>query len=83
MRPQKESQSMNKPFWETSYLNDDISTFGIEPNVTIIDFLSCYRKDWDILDVGCGEGKNDLYLAKQGVESHLNFTDQSHAFFFR
>jgi cyclopropane fatty-acyl-phospholipid synthase-like methyltransferase len=60
---------MNKPFWEESYLKDDISTFGIEPNVTIKEFLNLYHKDWNILDVGCGEGKNDVFLAKQGFQN--------------
>jgi|GEM_PF-2624508 len=60
---------MDKPFWEESYLNNDISTFGIEPNVTIKEFLNYYQKDWEILDVGCGEGKNDIFLAKQGFQN--------------
>lgn len=31
---------MNKPFWEVNYLNNNISTFGIEPNVTIKEFIN-------------------------------------------
>jgi tellurite methyltransferase len=59
----------NIPFWENSYLIDDVTTFGIEPNVTVKDFLHYYQKDWEILDVGCGEGKNDIFLAKQGFKN--------------
>lgn len=40
---------MEIPFWEESYKNDDISTFGIEPNSTVAEFESMYKKTWNIL----------------------------------
>jgi cyclopropane fatty-acyl-phospholipid synthase-like methyltransferase len=55
-----------EPFWEASYQNDDLSTFGIKPNVTVDEFCNSFCKDWPILDVGCGEGKNDIFLAEKG-----------------
>lgn len=60
---------MKIPFWEESYKDDNISTFGVEPNPTIIEYENMITKTACILDVGCGDGKNSLYLSKQG---HLN-----------
>jgi Cyclopropane fatty acid synthase and related methyltransferases len=57
---------MNVPFWEESYKDDEVSTFGDQPNATIIEFEKLYKPSWNILDVGCGDGKNSLYLASQG-----------------
>lgn len=37
---------MNIPFWEDSYKDDTISTFGTEPNATIIEFENLYNKAW-------------------------------------
>lgn len=54
------------PFWEETYQNMDTITFSQEPNATIKEFEHLFDKDWNILEVGCGEGQNVLYLAKQG-----------------
>lgn len=54
------------PFWEETYLKDDIMTFSIEPNRTIKEFEHLFKKQSAILEAGCGEGQNVLYLAKQG-----------------
>lgn len=59
---------MNTPFWEESYKDDNIYAFGKEPNNSIIEFMNLLDKSWDVLDVGCGDGKNALYLAQLGFK---------------
>ena len=54
------------PFWEETYQNDNVMTFSIEPNRTIREFEYLLDRQSNILEVGCGEGQNVLYLAKQG-----------------
>jgi len=67
---------MNKPFWEESYNNDNVSTFGTEPNQSVKEYEHLFDKAWSILEIGCGEGKNPLYLASQGF-SNVNAFDLS------
>lgn len=60
---------MNKPlvpFWEEAYQRKDVVTFSSEPNVTIKEFEHLFIEHSKVLDVGCGEGQNALYLAQQG-----------------
>ena len=57
---------MKKPFWEDAYLSDDVSAFGTEPNSTIVDHLNSFKSDGKVLDVGCGEGQNAIFLAQNG-----------------
>lgn len=54
------------PFWEETYLKDDVMTFSVEPNGTIKEFEHLLKKQSSILEVGCGEGQNVIYLAEQG-----------------
>ena len=57
---------MEKPFWENTYSDDKVTTFGTKPNRAIEDMWESFDKDWSILDVGCGEGKNPIFLAENG-----------------
>ena len=57
---------MKIQFWEEKFKDDSTFLFGNSPNKTILEYESLFSKEWNILDVGCGDGKNTLYLAKQG-----------------
>lgn len=54
------------PFWEENYRNDEIAAFSPEPNPTLAEFEPLLGRDSRVLEVGCGEGQNALWLAKRG-----------------
>ena len=60
---------MKGPFWEESYMNDDFPTFGVKPDEFIVKYKDLYNKEWNILDVGCGDGKNSIYFARRGFKN--------------
>lgn len=60
---------MKIPFWEKAFKNDKTFLFGSSPNKTITEFENIIDKNGVILDVGCGDGKNAVYLARQGFEN--------------
>ncbi len=57
---------MKIPSWEDVFKDNTTFLFGTEPNKTIVEFEHLFDKQWNILDVGCADGKNAIYLAKQG-----------------
>ena len=59
----------NIPFWEKTYRDDNVMTFSAKPNKTIMEIEPLLNKNADILEVGCGEGQNVLYLAKNGFQN--------------
>lgn len=59
----------NIPFWEKTYRDDDVMTFSAKPNKTLTEIEPLLDKNADILEVGCGEGQNVLYLVKNGFRS--------------
>lgn len=54
------------PFWEKAYQNEEIDAFSSEPNATIKEIEHLLNKQSKVIDVGCGEGQNAFYFAKQG-----------------
>ena len=58
---------MTQPFWEETYQDLSASTFG-EPSSEIIRLADVLTKDSSVLDMGCGEGRNTLFLAEQGLQ---------------
>jgi tellurite methyltransferase len=59
-------KSMVEPFWEKSYRDQTVSTFGTLPNRDVAEFWSTFPTHASILEVGCGEGKNALFLSARG-----------------
>lgn len=67
------------PFWEDAYQDEDVVAFSVNPNATIKEFEHLIDKQSQILEVGCGEGQNIIYLAKQGFSNIDAFDLSSNA----
>lgn len=50
----------DKPFWEESYSDFEVSAFSKGPTVDVEEFYEIFPKNADVLDVGCGEGRNSI-----------------------
>lgn len=57
------------PFWEEAYRNETVAVFSEEPNATVKEFEHLLDKESRIIEIGCGEGQNALYLAGQGYSN--------------
>ena len=55
----------DKPFWEQSYSDYEVSTFSKGPTVDVEEFYEMFPRNADVLDVGCGEGRNSISLSKR------------------
>jgi tellurite methyltransferase len=56
----------DKPFWEIGYHDKTASTFAKGPTNDIADFYRNLKPNSYILDVGCGEGRNSIFLTEHG-----------------
>lgn len=56
-----------KEFWEQHYSVDEY-IFGIEPNVFLVSQQSLLKPGMKALAVADGEGRNGVWLAKQGLD---------------
>ena len=54
------------PFWEKTYRQKDVFAFSSEPSATIKEFEHLFKKEFQMLEVGCGEAQNAIYLAQKG-----------------
>ena len=57
-----------KPFWESAYQIPTSSAFG-KPSAEIVHLAAALRPGATVLDLGCGEGRNALFLAERRFEA--------------
>jgi len=55
-----------QPFWEQAYRDPDAVAFSKGPTADIAEFHHIIPSGSAILDVGCGEGRNAIFLAGLG-----------------
>ena len=55
-----------RPFWEQLYADMEVSTFSKSPTMDVNEFYNVFPKNAQVLDVGCGEGRNSIFMAKLG-----------------
>ena len=56
---------MEKPFWEKTYQDKNVSTFSKGPTVDLNEYVNILSENSLVLDVGCGEGRNSIFLASK------------------
>jgi len=57
---------MEKPFWETTYRDINVSTFSKGPTSDVNEYFQILTVPSVVLDVGCGEGRNAVFLTGKG-----------------
>jgi tellurite methyltransferase len=66
---------VNEPFWNSAYRDKDApSVFG-SPSEEICSLVAKLRGEATVLDLGCGDGRNALFLLEQGF--HVTAVDVS------
>ncbi|MGE0191559.1 MAG: methyltransferase domain-containing protein [Planctomycetota bacterium] len=58
--------SESLPFWERGYADPTAEVFGSAPSEDVVACASFLPRGARVLDAGCGEGRNALWLASQG-----------------
>ena len=58
----------DKPFWESTYADKEVSTFSKDPTVDVKEYSAVFPRQGRVLDVGCGEGRNAIFMAKLGCQ---------------
>jgi len=56
---------MQKPFWEKTYQDKSVSTFTKKQTIDLKEYAHIIHDRSLVLDVGCGEGRNSIFLAAQ------------------
>ena len=54
-------------FWEKGYADRQVSTMG-GPSIEIYEVATALPEGAKVLDLGCGEGRNSLFLAQHGCD---------------
>ena len=67
--------SETTPFWERGYADPDAEVFGSAPSEDVVACAARLPRGSRVLDAGCGEGRNALWLASQG--HHVEAVDLS------
>ena len=57
----------SQPFWEQAYQDLEGSTFG-KPSKEFYELVQTLRPGSRVLDLGCGEGRNALFLAENELD---------------
>ncbi len=67
MRPEENREVCMQQFWEARYAEDGYA-YGTEPNEFLVSQAHRLRPGMRALAVGDGEGRNGVWLARQGLE---------------